>query len=212
MIGARRGSPLAVGVGDGENYLGSDAIALAPLTNKVIFLEDGDWVIMSHDTLDIRNADGEKVERTVTHTQASALLVDKGNHRHYMAKEIAQQPEVLGHTLGEYIDLANNKIIMPDLPGDFAKISRLTITACGTAFYAGLTAKYWFERIARLSTDVDIASEFRYREAPLPKDGMAMFISQSGETADTLAALQYCKQENQHTLGVVNVPDRKSVV
>jgi len=207
MIGARRGSPLAIGMGEGENYLGSDAIALAPLTNKVIFLEDGDWVIMSHDSLDIRNAEGEKVNRKVTHTQASALLVDKGNHRHFMAKEIAEQPEVLGHTLGEYIDLANNKIIMPDLPGDFNKISRLTITACGTAFYAGLTAKYWFERIARLSTDVDIASEFRYREAPLPKDGMAMFISQSGETADTLAALQYCKQENQHTLGVINVPE-----
>lgn len=207
MIGARRGSPLAVGLGEGENYLGSDAIALAPLTNQVIFLEDGDWVVMTHDTLDIRNSDGEKITRPVVHTQASSLIVDKGNHRHFMAKEIAEQPEVLGHTLGEYIDLANNKIIMPDLPGDFKTIPRLTITACGTAFYAGLVAKYWFERIARLSTEVDIASEFRYREAPLPEEGMAMFISQSGETADTLAALQYCKQQNQHTLGVVNVPE-----
>ena len=151
------------------------------------------------------------VERPINFSQASAMMVDKGNHRHFMAKEIAEQPDVLSHTLAEYIDFSEGKIKLPkDLPFDFAKIDRLTITACGTASYAGLVAKYWFEQIARLSTEVDVASEFRYREAPMSENGLAMVISQSGETADTLAALRYCKEQGQHIAAIVNVPDSQS--
>ena len=208
MIGARNGPPLAVGHGDGEMFLGSDAIALAPFTNRITYLEDGDWVVMTHDSLKIFDAEGRVVSRPMSFSQASTLLVDKGNHRHFMAKEIAEQPEVIGHTLAEYVDFAERTVRVPqNLPFDFAKLERITITACGTASYAGLTAKYWFERIARLPVEVDIASEFRYREAPLPKNGLAIVVSQSGETADTLAALRYCKQQGQHTLAIVNVPE-----
>ena len=205
MIGACRGCPLAVGYGDGEMYLGSDAIALAPFTNRVAFLDEDDYVVLTRETVEFFDEKDRKVERAMHFTQASSYLVDKGNHRHFMAKEIAEQPEVIGHTLSEYIDMANHEVRLPDLPFDFAKLSRLTITACGTASYAGLTGKYWFEKYARLPVEVDIASEFRYREAPLPEGGLAIMISQSGETADTLAALRYCKEQNQHTLGVVNV-------
>lgn len=207
LIAARRGSPLAIGLGDGEVYLGSDAIALAPWTARVIYLEDGDHAVLRRGGIAIYNAAGDETERPVTATQASALMVDKGNHRHFMAKEIAEQPEVIAHTLGEYIDLGSREIELPDTRLDFANVSRLTIAACGTAYYAGLVAKYWFERLARLSCDVDIASEFRYREAPLPEGGTALFISQSGETADTLAALRYCRSQDQHLIGVVNVPE-----
>ena len=208
MIGARNGPPLAVGHGDGEMFLGSDAIALAPFTNRITYLEDGDWVVMTHDSLKIFDAEGRVVTRPMNFSQASTLLVDKGNHRHFMAKEIAEQPEVIGHTLAEYVDFAERTVRVPqNLTFDFAKLERITITACGTASYAGLTAKYWFERIARLPVEVDIASEFRYREAPLPKNGLAIVVSQSGETADTLAALRYCKQQGQHTLAIVNVPE-----
>ena len=191
MIGARNGPPLAVGHGDGEMFLGSDAIALSPFTNRITYLEDGDWVVMTHATLEILDGAGRPVERPMSFSQASAMLVDKGNHRHFMAKEIAEQPEVIGHTLAEYVDFAERTVRVPEkLPFDFAKLDRITITACGTASYAGLTAKYWFERVARLPVEVDIASEFRYREAPLPKNGLAIVVSQSGETADTLAALR----------------------
>ena len=208
LIGARNGPPLAVGHGNGEMYLGSDAIALAPFTNRVTYLEDGDWVVLTHTSLQIFDADGRQVVRPISFSQASAMLVDKGNHRHFMAKEIAEQPEVIGHTLAEYIDFGERAIRVPDkLPFDFTALDRLTITACGTASYAGLTAKYWFEKVARLPTEVDIASEFRYREAPLPKNGLAIVVSQSGETADTLAALRYCKSQGQHTLAIVNVPE-----
>jgi glucosamine--fructose-6-phosphate aminotransferase (isomerizing) len=208
MIGARNGPPLAVGHGNGEMFLGSDAIALAPFTNRVTYLEDGDWVVLSRNTIELYDAKGQQTIRPMSFTQASSMLVDKGNHRHFMAKEIAEQPEVVGHTLAEYVDFAERAIRMPEsLPFDFAKLDRLTITACGTASYAGLAAKYWFERIARLPTEVDIASEFRYREAPLSRNGLAIVISQSGETADTLAALRYCKAQGQHTLAVVNVPE-----
>jgi glutamine---fructose-6-phosphate transaminase (isomerizing) len=208
MIGARNGPPLAVGHGDGEMFLGSDAIALSPFTNRITYLEDGDWVVLTHQGLEIFDAAGKKVTRPMSFSQASAMLVDKGNHRHFMAKEIAEQPEVVGHTLAEYVDFAERTVRVPEnLPFDFAKLDRITITACGTASYAGLTAKYWFERVARLPTEVDIASEFRYREAPLPKNGLAIVVSQSGETADTLAALRYCKQQGQHTLAIVNVPE-----
>ncbi|MGH6874995.1 MAG: glutamine--fructose-6-phosphate transaminase (isomerizing), partial [Aestuariivirgaceae bacterium] len=207
MIGARHGPPLAVGHGDGQMFLGSDAIALAPFTNRVTYLEDGDWAVLSRNSLDIYDGDGNAVSRPITYTQASSLLVDKGNHRHYMAKEIAEQPEVVGHTLAEYVNFVDRQVVLPDFPFDFAQLDRLTITACGTAYLAGLTAKYWFEKFARLPVDVDIASEFRYREAPLSKNGLAMVISQSGETADTLAALRYCQARGQHTAAVVNVPE-----
>ena len=208
LIGARKGSPLAVGHGQGEMFLGSDAIALAPFTNRVTYLEDGDWVMLTRTSIEIHDAENRHVIRPMSFSQASAMLVDKGNHRHFMAKEIAEQPEVVGHTLAEYVDFSERAIRVPDkLPFDFKTLERLTITACGTASYAGLTAKYWFEKVARLSTEVDIASEFRYREAPLPKNGLAIVVSQSGETADTLAALRYCKSQGQHTLAIVNVPE-----
>ena len=208
LVGARKGSPLAVGHGNGEMFLGSDAIALAPFTNKVTYLEDGDWAVLTRTSVEIFDSENRPVKRPMSFSQASAMLVDKGNHRHYMAKEIAEQPEVIGHTLAEYVDFAERAIRLPEkLPFDFATLDRITITACGTASYAGLAAKYWFEKIARLPTEVDIASEFRYREAPLPKRGLAIVVSQSGETADTLAALRYCKSQGQHTLAIVNVPE-----
>lgn len=208
MIAARRGSPLAIGHGDDENYIGSDAVALAPFTNKVTYLEEGDWAVLRRESFEIFDEGGKPVEREITFTQASPVLVEKGNHRHFMAKEIFEQPEVVGHTLAQYVDMVDKTINMPDdLPFDFSNLDRLTITACGTAFYAGLVAKYWFERYARLPVEVDIASEFRYREAPLPKNGLALVISQSGETADTLAALRYCKEQGQHMAAIVNVPD-----
>jgi glutamine---fructose-6-phosphate transaminase (isomerizing) len=208
LIGARQGSPLAVGHGDGEMFLGSDAIALAPFTNKVTYLEDGDWVVLTRNSVQIFDGENKEVLRPMSFSQASSMLVDKGNHRHFMAKEIAEQPEVVGHTLAEYLDFAAQTVRMPEkMAFDFAKLDRISITACGTASYAGLAAKYWFERYARLPVEVDIASEFRYREAPLSKNGLAIVISQSGETADTLAALRYAKSQGQHTLAVVNVPE-----
>ena len=208
LIAARNGPPLAIGHGDGEMFVGSDAIALSPFTNRITYLEDGDWAVLTHKSVEIYGANGAPVERPMSFSQASTMLVDKGNHRHFMAKEIEEQPEVIGHTLAEYVDFAERTVRVPaDLTFDFAALDRITITACGTASYAGLTAKYWFERIARLPTEVDIASEFRYREAPLPKNGLAIVVSQSGETADTLAALRYCKTQGQHTLAIVNVPE-----
>ncbi|MEP2829014.1 glutamine--fructose-6-phosphate transaminase (isomerizing) [Parvibaculum sp.] len=207
MIGARRGSPLAIGYGVDAMYLGSDAFALAPMTNRVTFLEEGDRVEITRSSATIRDADGHEVKRAVKITDVSAALVDKGNHRHFMAKEIFEQPEVIGHTLSEYIDPLNDKLRNIALPVDLASVPRVTIIACGTAYYAGLVAKYWFEKYARVSVEVDIASEFRYREAALPEGGLAIFISQSGETADTLAALQYCKDQGQKILSVVNVTE-----
>jgi glucosamine--fructose-6-phosphate aminotransferase (isomerizing) len=206
LIGARKGSPLAVGYGDGEMYLGSDAIALAPFTNTISYLEDGDWVVMHRAGLQIHDETGQSVNRVVLKSNASAFLVDKGNHRHFMAKEIHEQPEVVGHTLAHYLDMANERVELDALPFDFAKLDRISISACGTAYYAGLTAKYWFERFARLPVEIDIASEFRYREAPLKVGDLAIFVSQSGETADTLASLRYAKEMGQHVLSVVNVP------
>ncbi len=207
MIGARKGSPLAIGYGDGEMYLGSDAIALAPFTDTISYLEDGDWAVMTHKGVEVHDEQGRKVERAVLKSTASAQLVDKGNHKHFMAKEIHEQPEVVGHTLAHYIDMTTEKVVLPGkLPFDWKKLKRLSLSACGTAFYAGLVAKYWFERFAKLPVEIDIASEFRYREAPLEKGDLAIFISQSGETADTLATLRYAKQHKQHVLSVVNVP------
>ena len=207
MIGARKGSPLAIGYGNGEMYLGSDAIALAPFTDTISYLEDGDWAVLTHKGVEVHDEQGRKVERAVLKSTASAQLVDKGNHKHFMAKEIHEQPEVVGHTLAHYIDMTTEKVVLPGkLPFDWKKIKRLSLSACGTAFYAGLVAKYWFERFAKLPVEIDIASEFRYREAPLEKGDLAIFISQSGETADTLATLRYAKEHQQHVLSVVNVP------
>jgi glucosamine--fructose-6-phosphate aminotransferase (isomerizing) len=207
LIGARKGSPLAIGYGDGEMYLGSDAIALAPFTDTISYLEDGDSVVLSRQGVTVRDADGAPVERTVQKSTASAFLVDKGNHRHFMAKEIFEQPEVVGHTLAHYLDMTNECVRLPmTLPFDFKKLDRISISACGTAYYAGIVGKYWFERFARLPVEIDVASEFRYREAPLQPNGLAIFVSQSGETADTLATLRYCKEHKQHVLAVVNVP------
>ncbi|NNF80374.1 MAG: glutamine--fructose-6-phosphate transaminase (isomerizing), partial [Rhizobiales bacterium] len=206
MVAARKGSPLAIGYGDSQVFVGSDATALAPFTNRVSYLEDGDWALLSRSSVEIFDESGDPVKRAEHFTQLSGALVDKGNHRHFMAKEIAEQPEVVGHTLSEYVDLSKGIVNLPDnLPFDFANLSRLTITACGTAFYAGLVAKHWFEHYARLPVDVDVASEFRYREAPLTEGGLSIVISQSGETADTLAALRYCKSQGQHTAAIVNV-------
>jgi glutamine---fructose-6-phosphate transaminase (isomerizing) len=208
MIGARNGPPLAIGHGEGQMYLGSDAIALSPFTNKITYIEDGDWVVLTRNSYEIFDANNNPVKRPISFSQASSMMVDKGNHRHFMAKEIEEQPEVVGHTLAEYIDFSTRTIRVPEnLPFDFAKLDRITITACGTAYYAGLAAKYWFEKVARLPVEVDVASEFRYREAPLTKDGLAIVISQSGETADTLASLRYSKSQGQHILAVVNVPE-----
>ncbi|MBV9260814.1 MAG: glutamine--fructose-6-phosphate transaminase (isomerizing) [Pseudolabrys sp.] len=207
MIGARKGSPLAVGYGSGEMYLGSDAIALAPFTDLIAYLEDGDWAIVTHAGVEIRDVNGHKVERPIIKSSASSQMVDKGNHKHFMAKEIHEQPEVVGHTLAHYIDMTTERVQLPiDLPFDWKNIKRLSISACGTAFYAGLVAKYWFERFSHLPVEIDIASEFRYREAPLFAGDLAIFISQSGETADTLASLRYAKENKQHVLSVVNVP------
>ncbi|MEJ8573261.1 glutamine--fructose-6-phosphate transaminase (isomerizing) [Microbaculum marinum] len=208
LIGARRGSPLAVGHGDGEMYLGSDATALAPFTDRVTYLEDGDWVVLTHAGATIFDSLGHQVIRPTQRSLATALLVDKGNHRHFMAKEIYEQPEVVSHTLAHYIDMSEGLVRLPgDLPFDLADLKRITICACGTAYYAGLVGKYWFEKYARLPVDIDVASEFRYREVPLEPGGLAIFISQSGETADTLASLRYCSSEGQHILSIVNVQE-----
>jgi glucosamine--fructose-6-phosphate aminotransferase (isomerizing) len=207
LVGARKGSPLAVGYGDGEMFLGSDAIALAPFTDTISYLEDGDWAVVTRQGVEVHDASGRAVERAVLKSNASAFLVDKGNHRHFMAKEIHEQPEVVGHTLSHYLDMSAERVALPmALPFDFKAIERVAISACGTAYYAGLVAKYWFERFARLPVEIDVASEFRYREAPFTPGNLAVFISQSGETADTLATLRYAKEQKQHVLSIVNVP------
>ncbi|MGJ4949695.1 glutamine--fructose-6-phosphate transaminase (isomerizing) [Bradyrhizobium sp. HKCCYLS20291] len=206
LIGARRGSPLVVGHGTAETYLASDAIALAPLTQTIRYLEDGDLVVAKHTSTIILDATGRLVTRPMVRSTASALLVDKGSYRHFMAKELFEQPEVIAHTLEHYIDRESRQISLPvELPFDFAELSRLSILACGTAYYAASIAKQWFETYARLPVDVDIASEFRYRAAPLRPGDAALFVSQSGETADTLASLHYAREQSQHILSIVNV-------
>jgi glucosamine--fructose-6-phosphate aminotransferase (isomerizing) len=206
MIGARKGSPLAIGYGTGEMYLGSDALALAPFTDTVSYLDEGDWAVVHRGSLQVYDAAGKPVQRAQIRTSGSAFLIDKGNHRHFMAKEIHEQPEVVGHTLSHYLDMANERVALPaTLPFDFKTLDRVSISACGTAYYAGLIGKYWFERYARLPVEIDVASEFRYREAPLRKGDLTIVVSQSGETADTLASLRYAKEQGQHVLAVVNV-------
>ncbi|MEQ8653570.1 MAG: glutamine--fructose-6-phosphate transaminase (isomerizing) [Kiloniellales bacterium] len=208
LIGARRGSPLAVGFGDGEGFLGSDAIALAPFTNRVAYLEEDDCVVVTRAGAQFFDKDGQPVERARQISQASALLADKANYRHFMAKEIHEQPQVIGRTLGHYMDFAAKRVALPpETVIDFAGLERLTIVACGTAYLAAWVAKYWFERIARLQVDIDIASEFRYRNPPLSPLSETLVISQSGETADTLAALRYCKAEGQQVSAIVNVEE-----
>ena len=207
LIGARQGAPLAIGYGADEMYLGSDALALAPFTDQITYLDDGDWVVLRRKGAEIFDASNKPVKRAKIQSAVGAYSVDKGNHRHFMMKEIHEQPEVVGRTLAHYLDMGKGEVSLPQgCAVDFSKIDRLTVAACGTAFYSGLVAKYWFERFARLSVDIDIASEFRYREAPLNAQGLSLFISQSGETADTLAALRYAKAAGQKVLAVVNVP------
>jgi glucosamine--fructose-6-phosphate aminotransferase (isomerizing) len=205
MIGARQGPPLAIGHGHGTMYLGSDAIALAPFTDTITYLEDGDWAVITRNGAQIFNLQGLPVQRAPIKSVASSLLVDKGNFRHFMAKEIHEQPEVIGHTLANYVDFSKGTVTLPELGIDPAKVDRVAISACGTAYFAGLVGKYWLERYARLPVEIDIASEFRYREPPLAAGGLAVFVSQSGETADTLATLRYCKAERQRIAAVVNV-------
>src|SRR5579864_1197639 len=207
LIGARKGPPLAVGFGEDAMFIGSDAIALAPFTDTISYLEDGDWAVIHSAGVEIHDANGAVVERAVIKSQASVLLVDKGNHRHFMAKEIHEQPEVVGHTLANYLDMVAERVALPmALPFDFRSLKRISIAACGTAYYAGMVAQYWFERFARLPVQVDIASEFRYREVPLDAGELAVFVSQSGETADTLASLRYAREHKQHILSILNVP------
>ena len=207
LIGARRGPPLAVGYGDGEMYLGSDALALAMLTRKICYLEDGDYAVVHGNSVEIYNADDKPVARKVVETAASGALIGKGEFRHFMQKEIYEQPAVIGDTLSTYLNPATLAINLPALPFDLAKVPRFTITACGTAYYAGFVAKYWLEQIARVPVELDVASELRYRNAPMPEGGVMIVVSQSGETADTLAALRYAKQHGQKVIAVVNVPE-----
>jgi glucosamine--fructose-6-phosphate aminotransferase (isomerizing) len=205
IVAARNGPPLAVGHGEGEMYVGSDAIALAPFTRSITYLEDGDWAVVRRDRAEIRDMTGAVVERPRRQSIGTSFLVDKGNHRHFMEKEIHEQPEVISHTLAHYLDFTRGEARQLDLPFDFAKLDRLVVSACGTAYLAGLVGKYWFERHARLPVDIDIASEFRYREMPIGKDSAALFVSQSGETADTLASLRYCRKAGIPIGAVVNV-------
>ena len=204
MIAARRGSPLAIGHGDGEMYLGSDAIALSPLTDKITYLEEGDRAHLTRDGVEIIDSEGRRANREVKTIQIDATRVEKGGHKHFMAKEIAEQPTVVAETITHYLGASGTEIHLPEDTPDFAKFDRIIMVACGTAFYACLTAKYWFEQLARVPVEVDVASEFRYREPPIGPNTLAIFVSQSGETADTLAALRYCESQAM-TLSVVNV-------
>ncbi|MCK9542420.1 MAG: glutamine--fructose-6-phosphate transaminase (isomerizing) [Novosphingobium sp.] len=206
LIGARLGSPLVVGYGEGETYLGSDALALAPLTQRISYLDEGDWVIVTREGARVFDKDNNPVKRAVVSSGASATAIEKGNYRHFMQKEIFEQPTVVAQTLRSYVRQVDQSVALPQIDFDLSAINRVTIVACGTSYYAGMVAKYWFERFARLPVDIDVASEFRYREPVLEPGGLALFISQSGETADTLAALRHCRAEGQTIAVVVNVP------
>jgi glucosamine--fructose-6-phosphate aminotransferase (isomerizing) len=206
LIGARMGAPLTVGYGEGETYLGSDALALAGLTQRIAYLDEGDWAVVTRDGATIFDRDNREVTRPVVNSGASAAAVEKGNHRHYMQKEIFEQPIVVAQTLQTYIRSFEQKVALPQMDFSFADVPRITIVACGTSFYAGMVAKYWFEQFARVPVELDIASEFRYRQPVLEPGGLALFISQSGETADTLAALRHARSEGQRIAVVVNVP------
>ncbi|MYM54537.1 glutamine--fructose-6-phosphate transaminase (isomerizing) [Thalassovita mangrovi] len=206
LIAARKGSPLAVGHGEGEMFVGSDAIALAPMTDKITYLDEGDFAVITRESLEIRDANGELANREMRTIHLDDARIDKGGHKHFMAKEIAEQPLVIGEAVRHYLSADGNSVELPE-DIDFTSINRLTMVACGTAFYACLTAKYWFEQLAQMPVEVDIASEFRYREPPVPGGTMALFVSQSGETADTLAALRYCDGKADKIVSVVNVAE-----
>lgn len=207
IYAARLGSPLAIGFGDGENYLGSDAVALAPLTQKICYLAEGDWAEIRTDRVTIFDKNGALVERPTKITSLSGATTGKGEFKHYMLKEIFEQPTVIGQTLNVYYNPSTGKVAMPSLPFALESVKHITLVACGTSYYAGLVARYWFESLAKVPVDIDIASEFRYREPLLPTDGLTIAISQSGETADTLAALRYAKSRGQRTLAIVNMPE-----
>ncbi|MBT7291041.1 MAG: glutamine--fructose-6-phosphate transaminase (isomerizing), partial [Rhodospirillaceae bacterium] len=207
LIGARRGAPLAVGHGEGEMFLASDAMALAPFTRRVSYLEEGDWVVLKHGGATVRDAEDQIVEREISQTVHDGEAVGKENYRHFMHKEIHEQPAVIGDTLNSYINPTSGAIALPELPFALEDVSRVTIIACGTSYYAGLVARYWIEGLARVPVEIDVSSEFRYRTPPLDNGGIALFISQSGETADTLAALRFAKAEGQKIVAVVNVPE-----
>ena len=210
ILGGRRGSPLVIGIGDKEMFLGSDALAVGPFTQRVIYLEEGDWCALTRTSYEVFDAAGKKAKRPETHVPAAGAAAEKGNYRHFMQKEIYEQPDFVGRTISAYVDAYDLKVALPTRPGkksiDFAKIDRIQIVACGTAYYAGFVAKYWFEQIAGIVTDVDVASEFRYRDPVLTKNTLALMVTQSGETADTKAAMEYCKAQGVMTAAVVNVP------
>jgi len=207
MVGARRGSPLVIGFGNGEVFLGSDAIALAPWTNRICYLDEGDWVVLHRDGAEIYDAAGAVVQREIKLAAASLGDISKGNYRHYMLKEIYEQPAVIGDTIHSFFNPGERSIQLPELPFNFTDVPKLSIIACGTSSYAAMVAKYWIEGMARIPVEIDVASEFRYRNAPLPEGGVSIFLSQSGETMDTLEALKLCKQQGQRILSIVNVPD-----
>ncbi len=207
MIAARKGSPLAIGHGDGEMYVGSDAIALAPMTDRITYLEEGDWAVLTRNSVVIRDAEGRLVNRDMRKIRIEGARIDRGGYKHFMAKEIAEQPRVIGEAVRNYLSVDGDRVVLPGGSIDWSTVTRLSLVACGTAFYACYTAKYWFEQIARLPVDIDVASEFRYREPPIQPGTLAVFVSQSGETADTLAALRYCRDRADRIVSVVNVPE-----
>ena len=207
MIGARHGAPLAVGYGEDEMFVGSDALALAPLTQRIAYLDDGDWAVLTPRRRHVLRRQGREVAREVKRTALSGAAVGKGNYRHFMEKELHEHPAVLGDTLHQMVNPGTRAVALPTLPFDLAAIRRVTISACGSAFYAGLVGRAWFEQIARIPADADVASEFRYRTPPMQRGGLGLLVSQSGETADTLAALQYMREQGQHVLSVVNVAE-----
>ncbi|HVJ53161.1 MAG TPA: glutamine--fructose-6-phosphate transaminase (isomerizing) [Aliidongia sp.] len=207
LICARRGAPVAVGFGDGEMFVGSDALALAPLTQRICYLDEGDYAVLTRESATIYDADDKPVERPIKLTALTGAMIGKGNHRHFMHKEIYEQSAVVGDTLNALVNPATRSVTLPDMPFDLGTVGKVTIVACGTSFHSALVAKYWLEKLARLSVEVDIASEFRYRAAEMAPGGVALFISQSGETADTLAALRYAKSQGQHIVSLVNQPE-----
>ncbi len=207
MIGAQHGAPLAVGFGEDEMYLGSDGLALAPLTRRIAYLHDGDWTVVDRRGAHFFDAAGTEVQREIKLTKLTGAAIGKGNFRHFMEKELHEHPAVIGDTLHRMVNPGTRAVAMPDLPFDLATLPRITLSACGSAFYAGLVGRWWFEAIARLPTDGDVASEFRYRTPPMPRGGLGLLVSQSGETADTLAALRYMREQGQHVLSILNVPE-----
>jgi len=207
MIGAQHGAPLAVGFGEDAMYLGSDALALAPLTRRIAYLHDGDWALLDRHGAKFFDVSGTEIQREVKLTRLTGAAMGKGNYRHFMEKELHEHPQVIGDTLHRMVNPATRAVMLPALPFDFATVPRITISACGSAFYAGLVGRWWFEAMARIPTDGDVASEFRYRAPPLPKGGVGLLVSQSGETADTLAALRYMREQGQLVLSILNVPE-----